>query len=236
MKDFAFLFLILCLVSGCNNPSGEKQTSQAQDRDENNQASYLALGDSYTIGESVSEDLRWPVQLVEQLRERGVAIEDPRIIAKTGWTTRDLLNAMDQELGEEKYDLVSVLIGVNNQYQGRSLVEYEEELNQLFSRAINLSSQGREGVFVVSIPDYGVTPFGAANEEEIGKELEEFNSVFERVADEYELDFYNITPVSKRVKNEPELVAGDGLHPSGEMYNLWVEEIIDEVAAKVPNS
>ena len=233
MKISGFLFLLLCLLSGCNSSTGEKETSEAQDRDDHVPITYLALGDSYTIGESVEAKIRWPVQMVERLRERGVAIENGKIVAQTGWTTGDLLQAMEQELGKEKYDLVSILIGVNNQYQGRSIEEYEEELNQIFTRAINFSAHGKTGVFVVSIPDYGVTPFGASNEEEISQEIEEFNTVFKKVADEYELDFYNITPISKRAKNEPELIAGDGLHPSGEMYRLWVEEIIDEVAAKI---
>lgn len=236
MKISGFFFLLLCLVSGCNTSSGERETPEAQNKEDNFPVSYLALGDSYTIGESVDAKMRWPVQLVKRLRERGVAIENPKIVAQTGWTTGDLLQAMEQELGEEKYDLVSVLIGVNNQYQGRSIEEYEEELNEIFTRAIDLSAQGKKGVFVVSIPDYGVTPFGASNEEEISQEIEEFNTVFRKVADQYELDFYNITPISKRAKNEPELIAGDGLHPSGEMYRLWVEEIIDEVEAKVPKN
>ena len=232
MKIGGFLFLLVCLISGCKTSSGEKETTGVEDRDDNFPVSYLALGDSYTIGESVRESGRWPVQLVEQLRERDYEVEYPKIIAQTGWTTGDLLQAMEQELGEEKYDFVSVLIGVNNQYQGRSIEEYEEELNEIFTRVIELSAQ-KTGVFVVSIPDYGVTPFGASNEDEIAQEIEEFNTVLKKVAVEYELDFYNITPISKRAKNEPTLIAADGLHPSGEMYRLWVEEIIDEVAAKI---
>lgn len=195
---------------------------------------YLALGDSYTIGESVAEEARWPMQLADSLRERGVEIQKPKIIAKTGWTTADLLRGMDEQLQEnEQYDFVSILIGVNNQYQGRSIEEYEQELETIFNRAIALSNTGAAGVFAVSIPDYGATPFGAPKAEEIAKEIEEFNTVFKRISEAHNVPFYNITPVSKRAKNESDLVAKDGLHPSGRMYSLWVNEFLDELAEKI---
>lgn len=197
--------------------------------------SYLALGDSYTIGESVDVSLRWPVQLVDSLRIKGVSIAYPKIIATTGWTTRNLLTAMDGQLGNEKYDLVSVLIGVNNQYQGRSIEEYETELREVFNRAVALSKNGNEGVFGLTIPDYGATPFGASNAEGIGKELEAFNEVFKKVASEFNIEVYDITPLSLQAKENASLVATDGLHPSGQMYSLWVEEIVDEVREKIPS-
>lgn len=225
--------LMLTLFLGCNdNP--EVKTLPGELEPVQEEITYLALGDSYTIGESVDESSRWPVQLTKELRERGFEMQDPDIIARTGWTTGDLLTAMEEQLTEnEQYDLVSVLIGVNNQYQGKSIEAYEEDLHEIFGQAIDLSDRGKEGVFAVSIPDYGATPFGASNAEEIAQEIDEFNAVFEKIAGEYDIDFYDITPVSKRAKDEPDLTAEDNLHPSGKMYSLWVGEFIGEVAEKL---
>ncbi|GHA40007.1 lysophospholipase [Salinimicrobium marinum] len=218
---------------GCNSNS-ELKSVPGELEPVQKEVSFLALGDSYTIGESVEESSRWPVKLTEELRGKGYKMQDPQIIARTGWTTENLLSAMEEQLtGEEQYDLVSVLIGVNNQYQGKSPDAYEQDLNEIFRQAIHFSVEGEEGVFAVSIPDYGVTPFGASNAEEIAKEIDEFNAIFEKVAGEYNIDFYNITPVSKRAKEEPDLTADDGLHPSGKMYGLWVEKFIEEVAGKL---
>ena len=202
---------------------------------ENPKYTYLALGDSYTIGESVRETERWPVQLTEQLRNRNYEMAAPMIIAKTGWTTSDLLRGMDQNLEVQRdFDLVSILIGVNNQYQGKLITEYEEELRQIFRRAINHSKTLEKGVFAVSIPDYGYTPFGSSNQEKISAEIDRFNQVFKRVADEFGVVFYNITPISRDSSN-PELVASDGLHPSALQYQLWVESFVSQVAEKLPN-
>lgn len=140
---------------------------------------------------------------------------------------------MDKRLDNEKFDLVSVLIGVNNQYQGKTIEEYETELREILQQAISHSKTGADRVFAVSIPDYGVTPFGADRAEEIGREIDKFNAVFRRVSKEMGIDFYNITAISKRAKSEKDLVASDELHPSGKMYGLWVKEILDEVAQKL---
>ncbi|OSS38247.1 Lysophospholipase L1 [Christiangramia flava JLT2011] len=197
--------------------------------------SYLALGDSYTIGESVEPSERWPVQLAARLRQQNFNMAAPKIIAKTGWTTRNLLNGIENELDVQRdFDLVSVLIGVNNQYQGRSITEYEEELRQVFRKAINHSKRMEAGVFAVSIPDYGYTPFGSAHQEEISAELEEFNAVFKRVAEEFGVEYFNITPISQEAQNNPDLVAPDGLHPSGLMYSQWVDLFANQVAEKLP--
>lgn len=225
-KLYSFLFIFLLLIS-CNDKDAKVTEESTQP------LTYLALGDSYTIGESVAPALRWPVQLVDSLRERGVEINVPKIIAKTGWTTQDLLLAMEQQLKEEKYDLVSILIGVNNQYQGKSIEDYKNDLDEIFTEAIAHSKTGKDGVFAVSIPDYGATPFGAERSEEIAAEIEEFNAVFKAKAEVYGVPFYNITPISKRAAQEEDLVANDDLHPSGRMYSLWVEEFIDEVIERI---
>lgn len=233
MKLLKLSFILILLLSACKNESEEIVDSQQQPVEEDD-LSYLALGDSYTIGESVDPALQWPVQLVDSLRNREIEVNNPVIIARTGWTTQDLLQAMEERLEPaEQFDLVSLLIGVNNQYQAKSIDAYETDLNELFSRAVSRSRRGAEGVFAVSIPDYGATPFGASRAEEIGKEIDEFNAVFKKVASEYEVPFYDITLISRSNPEDPNLVASDGLHPSGNQYSLWVEEIVDEVAALI---
>ena len=212
-------------------------TLDVRDNEEpdNPKYSYLALGDSYTIGESVIETDRWPVQLAEQLRSRGYKMAAPKIIAKTGWTTEDLLREIENELNIQRdFDLVSILIGVNNQYQGKRISEYEEDLRTIFNKAVNHSKTLEKGVFAVSIPDYGYTPFGAANQEEISAEIDRFNEVFERIADEFNVPFYNITPISREAGDNPDLIASDGLHPSELMYKRWVDQFINQVAEKLP--
>lgn len=228
MKKVLLPCLLLLILMGCKekSPKNIKVVEEAPLR-------YLALGDSYTIGESVAPGERWPVQLTERLRADGLEIRDPRIIATTGWTTRDLLAAMDAQLVNEKFDLVSVSIGVNNQFQGRSIDEYREELYEIFKRAITHSENGVDGIFAVSIPDYGVSPFGAERAEEIGRELEEFNKVFKEVASEFNIEFFNITPTSREAANNPHLITHDELHPSGEMYKAWVDLFYPEVKQKI---
>lgn len=205
------------------------QTMQGQD----NQRSFtfLALGDSYTIGESVSESERWPIQLAAQLVERGLPMRSPKIIATTGWRTDELKAAIeaDEEL-LPSYDIVSLLIGVNNQYQGKSVESYRPEFEELLQMAIKLAGGDASNVFVVSIPDYGKTPFGAEKEEEIKKAIDAYNAANKEITKRYEVKYFNITPISRRAKTEPELTAPDNLHPSGEMYKKWVELMVGRVA------
>lgn len=230
--------LLILVISGVFMSCGSLVETVQEDVDteyENNY-SYLALGDSYTIGEGVAEEDRWPVQLVENLNERGYKVAPPKIIAKTGWTSRNLFKAMEKELSyTREFDLVSILIGVNDQYQGKTKREYEEDLREVFRMALNYSKTREHGVFALSIPDYGVTPFAGDNSEEISAEIAEFNEVFKMIAEEYGVDFYNITPISREAARDPDLLVEDELHPSGIMYRYWVEEIIDEITQKLPN-
>ncbi|SDS28389.1 Lysophospholipase L1 [Gillisia sp. Hel1_33_143] len=222
--------IVLILFSAFIMLSCSTDSTNDVDEDSNSQYhTYLALGDSYTIGEGVDRSQRWPEQLVKKLEESGLDFNDPKIIAKTGWTTKNLLSAMNVELTTNQYDLVSISIGVNNQYQRRSINEYEEDLKVIFSKAINRSVNGKEGVFVLSIPDYGATPFGASNSENIGKDIARFNSVLKRVSEDFDVPFYNITPISKEARDDLSLVANDGLHPSGKMYRLWVDYFFNEI-------
>ena len=188
---------------------------------------YLALGDSYTIGESVGESERWPVQLAKALNNKGIKVDPPVIIATTGWRTDNLKNAINIAALKETYGLVSLLIGVNNQYQGKPVDQYKVEYEDLLKTAIQLAGGKKENVFVVSIPDYGYTPFGKSKQGQITKALDEFNAVNKRITESYGIDYFDITTISRRGLADPELVASDGLHPSGKQYTLWVEKIME---------
>ncbi len=200
---------------------------------QNSSLSYLALGDSYTIGESVAEDQRWPVQLATKMKENGVNVRAPKIIATTGWRTDQLKGAIEAASLGPSYDMVSLLIGVNNQYQGRTVESFAPEFEELLQIAIDKAGGNKERVFVLSIPDYGKTPFGSSKEEQIGIELDAYNAVSKEICERYGVDYYNITPISREAKEDPELIAEDNLHPSGKMYQRWVELIYQDVISKV---
>lgn len=193
-------------------------------------ANYLALGDSYTIGEGVEEKYRWPNQLPAMLAETGKIISKPRIIATTGWRTDNLANAINIAQLKEEYDLVSLMIGVNNQYQGRSIEQYAIDFQALLKTSVRLARGTEKNVFAVSIPDYGFTPFGIKNKEKISKEIDQYNEVAKRKCDEYQVRYINITVISREALNDLELVAADGLHPSKKMYAMWAKKIADEIS------
>lgn len=185
---------------------------------------YLALGDSYTIGEAVAPDERWPHILQGRLVGEGVKVEMPKIIATTGWTTDELQAAIDKEKPAKEYDLVSLLIGVNNQYRGYPIDQYKKEFESLLLQAIAFAKGRAERTFVLSIPDYGVTPFAASkNPAKIAKELDEYNAMANSICNQYQVAYVDITPGSRKAANEPSLIAEDGLHPSGKMYKEWVD-------------
>lgn len=187
---------------------------------------FLALGDSYTIGESVQEAERWPEQLATALRKSGKAVEKPVIIATTGWRTDQLKKAIEDAKLKSEYNLVSLLIGVNNQYQGKSPESYTPEFEELLKMAINLAGGKKENVFVVSIPDYGFTPFGQPKQKEISKALDDYNAINKRITEKAGVRYFNITDISRQGFEQPNLVADDKLHPSGIQYKLWVERIL----------
>jgi lysophospholipase L1-like esterase len=192
-------------------------------------ARFLALGDSYTIGEAVDAAERWPVRLVTLLRERGVNIVDPVIVAQTGWTTDELNAAIDAAKLEGGFDLVTLLIGVNNQYRGRSADEYGSEFHNLLQRAVALAGSRSSRVVVVSIPDWGVTPFAAESGRDvarIGAEIDAFNTIAQSEASRAGAKVVDVTGISRRARNDEVLVAGDGLHPSGAMYEEWAATIL----------
>lgn len=195
---------------------------------------FLALGDSYTIGESVDAAERWPVQLAQRLRAEGVDMEDPLIIATTGWTTDELAAGIARGSPQGPYALVSLLIGVNNQYRGRDLNEYRQEFVSLLERAIALAGGQPQHVIVLSIPDWGVTPFAAnRHRERVSGEINAFNAVNAEEAARLGARYVDITPISRQAAADPDLLAGDGLHPSGKMYTAWTELVLPEALAAV---
>jgi lysophospholipase L1-like esterase len=205
-------------------------TVSAQTFNKNTVVNFLALGDSYTIGEAVTDNERWPMQLLHKLRELGYECREPKVIATTGWRTDDLNNAIDKAQLRDEYNLVSLLIGVNNQYQGKSAESYAPEFEALLHRAIHFAQGDKSKVFVVSIPDYGYTPFGKEKQEQITKAIDEFNKVNKTITEKLGITYIDITPISRRGFEDPTLVATDGLHPSGRMYSLWVEKIVEALA------
>ena len=189
----------------------------------------LALGDSYTIGESVKPEQRWPHQFVSALRNMDLAAIEPDYIAVTGWTTADLLDGIEKNLDRNgNYNLVSILIGVNNQYQGLDTNIYEPELRQIIDLALDIVGQDTGRIFMLSIPDYAYTPFGKGDPE-ISKEIDKYNDINSRVAEEYGMARVDITPISRKGLDQPSLVAGDGLHPSGKQYEAWIHEILPDL-------
>lgn len=173
---------------------------------------------------------RWPQQLVDSLATAGIKVNDPTYIAKTGWRTDDMLKAAKKKIGKAQFDMVSLLIGVNNEYQQKSAESFEPEFKKCLKYAIKHCKSGKEGVFVVSIPDYGYTPFGSENQAIISERLDAYNEICQRISEEMDVAYFNITPISRQDKNNKTLVAKDGLHPSARQYALWVASFKSEVA------
>lgn len=189
----------------------------------------LALGDSYTIGEGVSEGQRWPVQLAHELRADGLVVDDPIIVAQTGWTTGELLAAIQREQPSGAFQLVSLLIGVNNQYRGLDVEEYRRDFRELLRMAISYAGNEPSRVLVLSIPDWGVTPFATGRDRAgITEQIDAFNAVNRQETMALGSRYIDITPSSRQAATEPRLLAADGLHPSSEMYSAWVSLVLPE--------
>jgi len=195
---------------------------------------YLALGDSYTLGTALPDSSQnYPTQLVERLNEDSLLEgTEPDVIAFGGWRTDELISAIEAADLTGEYELVSLLIGVNNQFQNRSDSVYAVEFEELLNTAISFAGNNTERVFVLSIPDYGVTPFGG-NNPEISAEIDIFNDINEDISESYGVSYFNITEISRLAENNPDLLAPDNLHPSGEMHELWVNEILEDIKSKL---
>jgi len=187
---------------------------------------YLALGDSYTIGTAIGVDSSYSAQLVDSLEASQEADSVYyQVIATNGWTTADLQNGINRDQPDSSFDVVTILIGVNNQYQRRSIPEYEIEFRSLLDQAIIFAANRKERVLVVSIPDWGVSPAGAGNRAQVASEIDAFNAAQKAICDSLQVDFVNITEISRQGLNDPQLIARDGLHFSKAMHRLWMKEL-----------
>lgn len=193
---------------------------------------YLALGDSYTIGEQVSLEDNFPYQTVRLLKEQKIEVADPVIVAKTGWTTDELAMALREEGIKETFSLVTLLIGVNNQYRGRELENYRQEFTQLLDQAIVFANGHARNVFVLSIPDWGVTPFaGDRDRGKVAEEIDAYNAANKEIALAYHCNYLDITDSTRRNGTNTEFLAEDGLHPSGKEYAIWADRLAKQVSA-----
>lgn len=225
---FSLSFMLSCSSSqdALNNPNPDIKTYKI-----------LALGDSYTIGESVCETCRFPEQLKDSLKSQFVLnhVVSLDVIARTGWTTTNLLDAIANQNPPTDYDIVTLLIGVNNQYQHKPFSLYVEEFPLLLTQAVTFAKGDKSNVIVVSIPDYAYTPFGqsSSNSEQISIELDQYNAYAQNYCEANDITFLNITDITREGLNNPALVASDGLHPSELAYARFVERLTPIVLQKL---
>jgi acyl-CoA thioesterase-1 len=236
---FLLNFCFLACQSDSSNtydivPSSPKETQLTLETNPN-PIKYLALGDSYTIGQNVCETCRFPEQLKSKLynlNQKNSFYLD--IIARTGWTTSTLIAAINNQGPTNNYDLVTLLIGVNNQYQGNSFSVYEKEFPELVTKAIYLAKGDKTNLIVVSIPDYAFTPFGVGNKT-ISPEIDQYNSFAKNYCNENNIIFINITDITRQGLSDPSLVASDNLHPSEKAYGLFTERILPKAVGVLQN-
>ncbi|QEC77868.1 SGNH/GDSL hydrolase family protein [Mucilaginibacter ginsenosidivorax] len=239
------LFIILCSIGALTACSKKNDPMQNMNSGPNppstgtvpvtgtttDTLSYLALGDSYTIGQSVTARESFPYQLAAELP--GFKVTEPTIIARTGWITDQLINAIKSStINDKTYDFVTLLIGVNDQYDGYSKDNYRIKFAAVLNTAIRFAKGNKKHVFVLSIPDYGVTPFGNGNEAVIGPDIDKFNAINLDESKKAGVIYVDITAISKQAAFDLSLLANDRLHPSAKMYNQWVLKLIPEVLAQ----
>jgi lysophospholipase L1-like esterase len=191
--------------------------------------SYLALGDSYTKAECEIPSNSYPAQLVVKFQQEGIKVKSRTTIAQTGWRTDNLKNAITAASLQDTFDLVSLLIGVNNQFQGQSPEIYRTEFRDLLETAIYYAKGRKDKVFVLSIPDYGMTPFGSGNQAYISQQIDVFNAINKDITDSMGVRYFDITPISRKTKKDPSLTCTDHLHPSAKMYAEWVDLMLPKV-------
>ncbi|MEO8413735.1 MAG: SGNH/GDSL hydrolase family protein [Ginsengibacter sp.] len=224
MKKWLLFSIIYLSLLSCMKKDNQTVAAPANPADtaDTVHRSYLALGDSYTIGQSVAENERFPLQTAALLRQESIDISTPDIIAVTGWTTGDLLNALSANPPVKTYSFVSLLIGVNNQHQGRTLDEYKTQFSELLKRAIAYAGNNQGHVFVLSIPDYSVTSYARGSDTAmIAREIDAFNEANKNISLTAGTHYIDITTISRQAKNDPSMTAIDGLHPSGAQYKKW---------------
>lgn len=242
---FAAAFMFAAMISACANGDAPSEPILTAEPSATTHASattqpaepvkILALGDSYTIGERVDKLEKWPVQLVRKLRVNARGAAEPTILAVSGWDTADLIDALNRSDFESSFDVVTLQIGVNNQFRNGTISSFEDDLARLTTSAVGLAGGDANRVILVSIPDWGVTPFAeGAPTDEIAEAIDAFNDVIRAQAGESGTKFVDVTPISRRAATERELIAADGLHPSGAMYAEWVGliyPVIEEILA-----
>ena len=195
---------------------------------------YLALGDSYTIGQGVLEEARFPMQVAAILSAKNIAVNKPAIIAQTGWPTASLLAAIEQVNPAPDNDIVTLLIGVNDQYQSHDTTGYRNKFTTSLEKAIQLAKGKPHRVFVLSIPDYSVTPFGmGAYASQTALEIDQFNSINKSVTLSYNVSYTDVTTISRAAKGNATMLAPDGLHPSGSQYRLWAEQVVIPITTQL---
>lgn len=194
------------------------------------EARFIALGDSYTIGQSVPDSDRFPAQTVHLLASQNIPVKNPDYIAVTGWTTRNLMYTILEKNPAKNYDIVTLLIGVNDQYQRRNINEYGPRFQQLLNKAVELAGNRKDHVFVLSIPDYSATPFVVpANKQKVRKEINAYNAINKQITLQNKISYIDITPSTRLASSDPSLVAYDDLHPSGKEYKMWANLLAAEI-------
>lgn len=240
MKLLCSILVAITTFTGCRANSATPVITNMTNKDtiakttNNSTFTYLALGDSYTIGESVPADQSYPSLLAAELTSQKYPVSSPKIIAVTGWTTDELINAIaGSGITDKKFDFVTLLIGVNDQYRQLSQDNYRSKFQQVLSTAIKFTGGNKNRVFVLSIPDWGVTPFAAGRDSIIGPQIDQFNAINKQITANAGVNYLDITPISRKAANEPDLIASDGLHPSGRMYAMWVNSLAPLITAKL---
>jgi lysophospholipase L1-like esterase len=238
MKTLSLILLTITALAGCSGKNMDDVdyqfpavTADPQYIGKGQAVTYLALGDSYTIGESVPAAESFPYQLSTALNKANFKAADPVMIARTGWTTDELIREINERAITQKFDVVTLLIGVNNQYRKYNINTYRTEFVQLLNTALSYANGNKKRVFVVSIPDWGVTPFAEGQDRgQIASEINAYNAINKEESEKAGVNYTNITPISRQAIADKSLVANDGLHPSGKMYSLWTQLLVNEVA------
>ena len=231
---YRIVVLILFTLSGCNDTMAD-QVLMPDPIEQPTHFSYIALGDSYTIGHDIPSDASFPFQLQKKLTEEGyIKVKDTKVIAKTGWSCDDLMkNISLSSVENNSYNLVTLLIGVNDQYRNIDIRYYPERFTALLNEAIRISGD-KNRVVVLSIPDYSVTPFGK-NSLKVAKEIADYNNINKSISVEMGIKYVDITPISLKAKDDLTYLANDKLHPSEKMYAEWVNEMFPAVISALKN-
>src|SRR6187397_368231 len=233
MKAKSFIIIFCCfpviLIFSCAKNKYPFQMTEPKKA-----YTYLALGDSYTIGQSVMASENFPNQTVQLLNQQNYNFKSPEILATTGWTTDELQTNINNHTFTPPYDFVSLLIGVNNQYRGRTVENYKPEFESLLKQAIQFAGGNANRVIVLSIPDWGVTPFADGRDRaQIAREIDDYNAAKKTISENYKVNFIDITSLTREAANDLSLLAADGLHPSAKEYKRWSEKLADKIKALI---